>query len=200
VSLASASAEQLALATSNLRLRESLRTQSLRDPLTGLANRRELDIHLPREIARSSRDQTPLCVAVIDIDHFKRFNDTYGHAAGDEVLRAVGSLLRREIRVEDLAARMGGEEFVLVLSNATMDSTLVLAERLLCAVAELEVSYRGEALGRITCSIGLAQCPLDSSDPETLLSLADEALYRAKNLGRNRIEVAHPPGNQLSPQ
>ena len=189
-SLAEASSEQLALAITNLRLRETLRTQSLRDPLTGLSNRRELDELFPRELARALRQQQPLSVMVLDIDHFKRFNDTFGHDAGDAVLREFAHLLKKSMRIEDLVARLGGEEFVVVLPGLSAIQARELAERLRQQVQVLNVAHQGVSLGQITTSIGISQCPPYPINEQDLITRADAALYLAKNSGRNRTEVA----------
>lgn len=188
--MAEAASEQLALAITNLRLRETLRTQSLRDPLTGLSNRRELEEQLPKEIARSSRVGTHTSVLLLDIDHFKRFNDTHGHDAGDAVLREFGHLLRKMMKPEDIVARLGGEEFVIVLSNTDITSAKACALEICRAVSALGVSFRGVSLGSITTSIGASESPLHGIDAKNLLSLADNALYEAKKNGRNRVELA----------
>lgn len=196
-SMAEAASEQLALAITNLNLRETLRTQSLRDALTGLSNRRELEEQLPKEIARSQRAGGHTSVLLLDIDHFKRFNDTHGHDAGDAVLREFGHALQKMARQEDIVARLGGEEFVIVLSNANVEAAKEFAERVCASVTAMDVKFRDTSLGKVTASIGVAECPTHAVDANRLLSLADEALYRAKNNGRNRVEIStsgsHPP-------
>ena len=188
--MAEAVSEQLALAITNMRLRETLRTQSLRDPLTGLSNRRELDENLPREIARSQSANQPTSLMVLDIDHFKRFNDTFGHDAGDSVLREFAHLLRKSVRIEDIVARLGGEEFIVVLPSMPSAAAAVLAEDIRARVEQMEVVHRGVSLGKITCSIGVAECPRHATEAATLVSTADAALYRAKTRGRNRVAVS----------
>lgn len=190
VALAEAAAEQLALAVANLRLRETLRTQSLRDPLTGLPNRRELEEALPREAARAERTQEPLTMLVLDIDHFKRFNDTYGHEAGDTVLQCFGRLLAETVRGEDLVVRLGGEEFVVLLPNTSVESGVEHAERIRVRIGQLSVKHHGQPLGGISASIGLATFRTHTHDIGQLLGLADAALYKAKSDGRNRVQVA----------
>ena len=190
VVLAEAAAEQLALAVANLRLRETLRTQSLRDPLTGLPNRRELEEALPREAARADRTREPLTMLVLDIDHFKRFNDTYGHEAGDTVLQCFGRLLSETVRGEDLVVRLGGEEFVVLLPNTSVEDGTQHAERIRLKVSQLSVKHHGQSLGSISASIGLATLQVHTHDADQLLGLADAALYKAKNDGRNRVQVA----------
>ena len=193
VEMAEAAAEQLALAVANLRLRETLRTQSLRDHLTGLANRRELEEALPREIARADRSGEPLSVMALDIDHFKRFNDTHGHDAGDSLLRVFGRLLSEHVRGEDLVVRLGGEEFAIVLPNTTSEQAVEHGERLLKLVAKMAAHHNGAPLGQVTTSIGVATYPRHTKDSQHLLTLADTALYAAKNAGRNRVELAPLP-------
>lgn len=190
VVLAEAAAEQLALAVANLRLRETLRTQSLRDPLTGLPNRRELEEALPREAARAERTAEPLTMLVLDIDYFKRFNDTYGHEAGDTVLQCFGRLLSETVRGEDLVVRLGGEEFVVLLPNTSAEAGAEHAERIRLRVSQLSVKHHGQPLGNISASIGLATFRTHTHDIGQLLGLADAALYKAKNDGRNRVQVA----------
>ncbi|QQS53481.1 MAG: PAS domain S-box protein [Candidatus Competibacteraceae bacterium] len=180
--------ESIKLALSNLKLRATLREQAIRDPLTGLFNRRYLDETLPRELSRCQRGGEPLTVAMLDLDHFKHFNDNYGHEAGDVVLRAVGGLLRQSLRGGDIACRYGGEELVLILSGATLADTRARLEKLRRAVMQLHPSFRGSGeLPAITVSVGLAVARSDETDAAALLGRADAALYRAKEQGRNRV-------------
>jgi len=188
--LAKALAEQVALAVANLRLRETLRSQSIRDPLTGLYNRRYLEETLEREIRRAERNRHSMGILMFDIDRFKQFNDTFGHDAGDAVLREVGVLLRTRFRAEDIACRYGGEEFVVILPEAFLDDTRTRAEELREAAKHLHVSPRGRALGSVTVSVGVAVFPDHGVTGDTLLQAADAALYRAKQNGRDRIEAA----------
>lgn len=183
-------AEHLALALANLKLRETLRSQSIRDALTGLFNRRYMEETLEREILRAKRNHTALSVIMIDIDHFKQFNDKFGHDAGDVVLQKLSSLLQSSFRGEDIPCRHGGEEFALLLPDTSVEDARQRAEQLRIAVEKLEIFYREKPLGRITLSIGIAVFPDHGSDPKTLLRLADEALYRAKANGRNQVIVA----------
>lgn len=183
-------AEQLSLAMINLRLREELRTQSLRDPLTGLCNRRYLNENLQRELLRCERRHQPLSVVMLDIDHFKRFNDTYGHIPGDELLAEVGHVLARHVRAEDLACRYGGEEFVLVLPETTRDAALQRAEEVRAAIGEVTVQHLGQTLGPVSASLGVASSPESGRTAAELLQSADAALYRAKAAGRNRTVAA----------
>jgi diguanylate cyclase (GGDEF)-like protein/PAS domain S-box-containing protein len=186
-------AGQVGLSLANIRLREALRTQSIKDPLTGLYNRRYLEEMMEREIRRAVRAGHALGVLMLDLDHFKKFNDTYGHDAGDRILRETGSFLYRSIRVEDIACRFGGEEFVVILPTADLKAAQVRAERIRSKVCELVVLHEGNSLGKITVSIGVAGVPVHGTSPKELLDAADAALYRAKKEGRNRVVVAGPP-------
>jgi diguanylate cyclase (GGDEF)-like protein len=185
--LAATLAEQLASAFANLKLRESLRQQSIRDALTGLFNRRFLEESLQREFARAQRSRKPLAAIMLDVDHFKRFNDTFGHEAGDLVLREVGALLRRQVRGGDIACRFGGEEFLMLLPETTFEVARARAEQLREAVHELRPVQNGQALGTITISLGIALFPDHGDTPASLIQAADAALYRAKKAGRDRV-------------
>jgi diguanylate cyclase (GGDEF)-like protein len=180
-------AEQVALALANLRLREALRSQSVIDPLTGLFNRRYLETVLERECRRGMRAGRPLTVLMLDVDHFKNVNDTWGHDAGDLVLRELASLLRAHFRGDDIACRYGGEEFVVLLSEASMDAAYTRAEQLRESVHHLAIQFRQQTLGAITISIGLASLPEHGDTPEELVTAADRALYEAKTSGRDRV-------------
>jgi diguanylate cyclase (GGDEF)-like protein len=183
-------AETIALALANLRLRETLRNQSIRDPLTGLFNRRYLDESLDLDVARSARAGGALGVIMLDVDHFKRFNDLHGHDAGDAVLQEMGKLLSQHVRKGDVACRYGGEEFVLVLPGATAEQARARAETLRAAAQAMTLSHKGQALGAVTVSLGVAAFPDHGNDPKVILTAADAALYAAKRAGRNRIEIA----------
>ena len=167
------------------RLEAELREQAIRDPLTGLFNRRYLDETLPRELSRCQRGGQPLSVAMLDLDHFKDFNDSYGHEAGDIVLRAIGDLLQKSLRAGDIACRYGGEELTLILPGATRADVQPRMEDLRQAVADLHLHSRAGALPTITVSIGLTEAADTDTDAATLLLRADAALYRAKQQGRN---------------
>ncbi len=175
--------------TQHRKAREILREQSIRDPLTDLFNRRFLDESLDRELARARRDGVPLALLMIDIDHFKRLNDTYGHPAGDEVIRRLGNLLRCGARGGDLPCRYGGEEFLLVLPNMTAETAAGRAEQWRAAFASERVRV-GESVIQSTASIGVAIFPWHGDCRATLIHAADEALYAAKRGGRNRVVVA----------
>lgn len=188
--LAVAVADQVGLALANLRLRETLRQQSIRDPLTGLFNRRFLEEFLNREVRRAVRSTRPLAVIMMDLDHFKRFNDTFGHDAGDLLLREIGRVLQSQVRDSDIACRYGGEEFALILPDTTLDTGCQRAERIREAAHGLNLQHAGWSLGKVALSAGVAVYPENGSDPATLLRAADQALYRAKHEGRDRVVLA----------
>ncbi len=188
--LAIAVAEQLSLALANLKLQQQLKSQSIQDPLTGLFNRRYLETTLERELQRARRNQQPMSVIMLDVDYFKRFNDTFGHEAGDAVLRELGQLLQKSIRGSDFACRYGGEELTLVMPGASLEIAIARAEQLRQGVKQLQVNYRGQPLGAIALSLGVASFPEHGSTAESVMRAADAALYKAKNSGRDRVEVA----------
>jgi diguanylate cyclase (GGDEF)-like protein len=185
-------AEHLAVVLYSLGLRESLRVQSLRDPLTGLYNRRYLEESLPREMERCERRGRPLSVLMLDVDHFKRFNDEHGHGAGDALLTRIGQVLAAVTRGEDIACRYGGEEFTILMPEANPAQALARAEQIREAVANATVSYMRRELGPVSVSIGVNQLRPGMESVETLMSGADRALYVAKAQGRNRV-VSHAP-------
>jgi diguanylate cyclase (GGDEF)-like protein len=193
VQLIETAAEQLAMALSNLELQERLRIQSIREPLTGLFNRRYLEESLARELARCERRGLPLAVMMLDLDHFKRFNDTHGHPGGDALLAGFGALLQSLSRQEDIACRYGGEEFTLILPEAGPQAALERAEQIRVAVEGMRIQHLGKDLPPVTVSIGLAFAPDDGVDPESLVRHADRALYKAKSRGRNRVESDRDP-------
>lgn len=186
-------AENISLALSNIRLREQLQSKSIRDPLTGAFNRRHMSEVLEREILRAERKQIQLGLLMIDIDHFKRFNDTFGHAAGDRVLVGLKQELEEQMRDSDLVCRMGGEEFVVLLTDTSRDMILQKAEQIRQAVSQMNLTYNGTSLGEITVSIGVAAYPDHGVEESDLLRRADEALYEAKETGRNRAVEARTP-------
>jgi diguanylate cyclase (GGDEF)-like protein len=165
----------------------NLHTQAVTDPLTRLVNRRYLAEFLPRELIRTQRTGNSLAVLMIDLDHFKRINDTFGHDAGDLVLTHVARLLMAHIRGSDIACRYGGEEFVLVLPDTTLEGAHRRAEEIRAAVQGLNLRHQGKALDPVTVSIGLALYPEHAAGPDALIRIADEALYEAKAAGRNRV-------------
>jgi len=183
-------AESLALAISNLRLRETLRYQAIRDPLTGLFNRRYLLETLDRELHRAAVRDQHLTMAMLDMDHFKRFNDTYGHAAGDAVLSRFGIILREWKRGEDIVARYGGEEFAIVLLDMSADKAFERLDSLRKIIETTAIEYYGQLLPPLTISGGISVYPLHAVNRDDLISIADAALYDAKRNGRNRISVA----------
>ncbi len=183
-------AEKLSMALANLSLQERLRQQSIRDPLSGLFNRRYLEESGARELSRCARRGLPLSLLMIDIDHFKAFNDAHGHAGGDAVLAQFGKLLQSMTRGEDIACRIGGEEFTLILPEADLDAASERAEAIRLAVEAMPVPYLGNLLPQVTVSIGVAGYPAHGRTQEALMHAADEALYRAKRAGRNRIDIA----------
>jgi diguanylate cyclase (GGDEF)-like protein len=185
--LASTLAEHISLSLANLKLRESLRHQAIRDSLTGLFNRRYLQETLEREIHRVQRRDATLGVIMMDVDHFKNFNDTYGHEAGNRLLAVLGRYLQGSIRAEDIACRYGGEEFTLILPEVSPEVLLERAEAIRKGAEELEVLYQGTMLGGVTISLGLSYFPQHGAEGETLLQAADAALYQAKRSGRNRV-------------
>ena len=191
--IAEQATEQFSLALANFRLQEDLRHQSIRDPLTGLYNRRYLEESLSREISRCQRRKLPLVVMMLDLDAFKSFNDRHGHPGGDALLSAFGRLLQSHCRPEDIACRFGGEEFTLILPEADAGIGYERARAILAATAQMVVSHHGVSLGRITTSIGLSFLPDDGSTGTELLEAADKALYQAKAEGRNRVVSAEIP-------
>jgi diguanylate cyclase (GGDEF)-like protein/PAS domain S-box-containing protein len=183
-------AAQVGLSVANIRLREALRTQSVRDALTGLYNRRYLEETLEREMRRAARAAQSLGILMIDLDHFKKFNDTYGHDAGDAVLRETGASLSKGIRAEDFVCRFGGEEFVVILPTADPETSRARAERLRTKMRELTIMYQGKSLGMVTISVGVAAFPAHGTSPKELMVAADAAFYEAKRGGRDQVVVA----------
>ncbi|MEY4427349.1 MAG: hypothetical protein RLZZ182_38, partial [Pseudomonadota bacterium] len=183
--------ETLKLALSNLRLRAGLREQATHDGLTGLYNRGFMNERLPVEIQRSRREGARVALAMIDVDHFKRLNDEYGHEAGDTVLRAIGQVLLKHAKVYDLACRYGGEEMTLIMPGRSLVDALPVVETIHSQIAALMLEFNGSMLPRVTVSIGLADTLGGAAD--ALLRRADESLYQAKREGRNRIVCSQPP-------
>lgn len=192
--LAVALAEQAGLALANIRLREALHLQSIRDPLTGLYNRRYMNDVMRRELSRARRSRDSLAVAIIDIDFFKHFNDSFGHDAGDYVLQHVAKLLETCVRQSDVVCRFGGEEFVLLMPEISCELAEQRAGELLVAVRRLDLTHGNRTLGPITVSLGMALYPLHGESSEVLLAAADSALYQAKESGRNRYIIVDSAG------
>lgn len=187
--LATVLAKQVALSLWNLKLRESLRNQSICDPLTGLFNRRYMEESLEREFSRANRHKSSVAIVMVDLDHFKRFNDTFGHQAGDALLRGLGDLLKKNTRSQDIACRYGGEEFALVLSDTSVDGAFKRAEILRQQVKQMTVEYDGQLLGAVSVSMGVALFPDHGATMDDVLRASDQALYSAKREGRDRVSV-----------
>jgi len=187
--------EAIKLSLSNLRLREKLHEQAMRDPLTGLFNRRYLEETLPRELHRAQREKSPVCVVMLDLDHFKRFNDMFGHGVGDLMLRTVGEVLQDNLRKSDISCRQGGDEFLLVLADSSLEDTWQRVEQIRIIVKEMQIRQDEKLLGTMTLSAGIVEGGEYRTVGE-LLRAADKALYAAKQAGRDRIVVwqASDPG------
>lgn len=206
--LSQITADQVALAVANLKLRATLHYQSTRDQLTQLYNRRYLLDNMEREFCRAARDNSELTLQMLDVDHFKRFNDSYGHGAGDLVLREVGALLRRSVRGSDIPCRYGGGEFLIVLLDRDVADATKRADSLRRQIGDLSLDHRGAPLASVTASIGIAGYPRDGDSLELLLNNADQALYAAKAQGRDRVvrydeihaPAANPAGDHGSEQ
>jgi diguanylate cyclase (GGDEF)-like protein len=182
--------ETIKLSLSNLKLRDELRQQAIQDPLTGLFNRRYLDETLPRELDRARRLNAPLCVVMLDIDGFKKFNDSFGHGPGDTLLREIANILREHLRKSDISCRYGGDEFVLVMPDSSIADTQERVEQIRILLKGLQKKHLGtQSLGPITLSAGIAHMPEHGTTEKELLRAADEALYYAKNAGRDRIII-----------
>ncbi len=186
-------AQHVAMALVSLRMQEALRNQAIRDPLTGLFNRRYMEESLEREIRRAIRHRSSVGIIMLDIDHFKQFNDTYGHTAGDILLQTLGRVLQSSIRAEDIACRYGGEEFVLVLPDAGLEDTFRRAEQVRLRVREMTIEHHGQLVAPITVSAGVAAAPDHGETVDALISAADFALYRAKAEGRDCVVMAPRP-------
>jgi diguanylate cyclase (GGDEF)-like protein/PAS domain S-box-containing protein len=187
---AQAATEQLSLILANLRLRDTLRNQSIRDPQTGLFNRRYMEDSLDRELSRAERSGKPVVVAMLDIDHFKHLNDNYGHSAGDAVLRDWSNLLKTRFRGSDIVCRYGGEEFVIILPEISVDNARQRLEQLRQDLRRVAVRQDGQTIDGVTVSMGIAYYPVHGRTNQSLLQTADKALYRAKELGRDCIVTA----------
>jgi diguanylate cyclase (GGDEF)-like protein len=181
--------QRISITLSSIALREELQKFSYEDGLTGLKNRRYFDQLFEHESAVAQRNDLPLSLLIIDIDHFKKFNDTYGHEAGDNALKIVAGILQKQFRESDLVCRYGGEEFVVVMPGATSEAAMDKASQLSSAVRDVAIIHREKDLGALTVSVGVASWPESGEKPLQILTLADRALYRAKEAGRNRIEI-----------
>jgi diguanylate cyclase (GGDEF)-like protein len=180
-------AERAAIAISAIRRVERLQIRATRDALTGIYNRRFMEEALAIEQSRAERRGSSIGLMMMDVDYFKRFNDTFGHDAGDAVLRGIGRLLRRTMREGDLPCRYGGEEFAVILPGADLAQTRQRAEAIRTAIEHWKPQDEGHAFGQVTVSIGIAALPLNGNSWQTALKVADEALYSAKRGGRNRV-------------
>jgi diguanylate cyclase (GGDEF)-like protein len=161
--------------------------------LTGLFNRRFLQESLVRELERARRKKHPLSLLFIDLDHFKRFNDTFGHDTGDFVLRSLAEVLRSSFRSDDIVCRYGGEEFAFILPESSAQDSVIRADSLRNKVKELTLEYHGQRLGSVTLSIGIAAFPDHGANDEELLKTADRCLYESKSSGRDRVTMAVTP-------
>ena len=185
-------AEDIALAIANLGLREELRRQAIRDPLTGLYNRRYMQEFLDRELSRAARRSRSVAVLMVDLDHFKLYNDTYGHGAGDQALAGVGEVLLRSVRAEDLACRYGGEEFCVILTECPLEQAVKRATEIRQRIRQCRLQRDDRARDPLTTSIGVAAFAETTDRGDLLLKFADEALYQAKRNGRDCVVAAKP--------
>jgi diguanylate cyclase (GGDEF)-like protein/PAS domain S-box-containing protein len=188
--LAVSVASQIALSLASLQLRDTLREQSIRDPLTRLFNRRFLEESLERELQVANRKKQAVAVLFLDLDHFKRFNDTFGHDAGDMVLQALADLFRAFFRATDMCCRYGGEEFAIILPESSAQDAAIRADALRSEVKNLRLQYKKQTLGPLTLSAGIAAFPEHGSTAEELLKIADQCLYESKSRGRDVVTVA----------
>ncbi|PDW02434.1 diguanylate cyclase [Candidatus Viridilinea mediisalina] len=184
--LAAALADHASLGISNVLLRDALREQAHRDPLTGLFNRRYLDEAMQREIARARREDYPIALALLDIDHFKKINDNFGHSAGDAVLRNIANLLHDAVRSSDIVCRYGGEEFLIVMPLSNAEAVLDRTEQLRALIKQLLIEHDGKLLPTITASAGITTLNPKEDQLQPALERADQALYIAKAAGRDR--------------
>lgn len=185
--LAYSVAEHLGLALANLSLQEKLRSQALRDPLTGLYNRRFFEQKLTEHVNNSATSTESLSLLMLDLDHFKRFNDNFGHDAGDYVLKEISAMLKRTVSDDEIACRLGGEELAVILPHSDMDEATEYADNIVTQIRTMHLEHKGLSLGQLSVSIGVSTYPEPSSDIEGLVKMADKALYMAKEQGRDRV-------------
>jgi diguanylate cyclase (GGDEF)-like protein len=192
--LAKSMADQTALGLANLQLQETLRTRAMRDPLTGLFNRRSMEESLDRAFRNAQRESTSLSVMMLDVDHFKRYNDTYGHAGGDALLQQLAQLMVELFRGDDVVCRYGGEEFLVIMPGTDLTTVNRRAEQLRLEAKNLQVRLNGQSLGAITVSVGVAVYPDHAATADSLNAIADAALYEAKRGGRDRVAMPRTKG------
>ncbi|CDT80262.1 conserved hypothetical protein [Vibrio coralliirubri] len=185
--LAFSVSEHLGLALANLSLQEKLRSQALSDPLTGLFNRRFFEQKLEEHSMNSATSEQPLSLLMLDLDHFKRFNDNFGHDAGDFVLKEISALLKQSVSEDEIACRLGGEELAVLLPHYSMQEATEFGQTLCDAVRSMHLEHKGLSLGQLGVSIGVATYPKPASDTESLVKMADNSLYMAKDMGRSRV-------------
>jgi len=182
-------ASQIALSLASLQLSDTLREQSIRDPLTPLFNRRFLEESFERELQLARHKKQSIAVLFLDLDHFKRFNDTFGHDAGGLVLQSLADLFRNFFRATDICCRYGGEEFAIILPESTSQDAAIRADALRSEVKSLRLQYKKQSLGQLTLSVGVAAFPEHGSTSEELLKIADECLYESKARGRDVVTL-----------
>jgi diguanylate cyclase (GGDEF)-like protein len=188
--LAIAMGEGIKLAISNIELREELREQTIRDPLTGLYNRRFLEDSLARELSHAQRRNTSLCVSMLDSDNFKGFNDTFGHATGDALLAELGRILRENLRMSDIACRYGGDEFVLILPDSSLEDTRHRVQQILEQVKVVRIWHKDQLLESLTVSAGFAVAHEHNFNVREILRAADEVLYAAKQTECDNVVIS----------
>jgi diguanylate cyclase (GGDEF)-like protein len=180
-------AEHLGLALANLSMQEKLRAQAISDPLTGLYNRRFFEEQLAEELVMSKREQSALSLLMLDLDHFKRFNDNFGHDAGDFVLKSISTLLVDMVSDEKVVCRLGGEEFAIIAPNTSVGDSQNLAQKICDAIRQLHLKMKDLTLGQLSISIGIATAPTNSIEIDELIKFSDVALYESKERGRDQV-------------
>jgi diguanylate cyclase (GGDEF)-like protein len=186
-------AETVAMKLAHLRLQEKLKVQAIRDPLTGIFNRRYMEESLQRELSRAERRCSSVGVIMIDLDHFKRYNDSFGHEAGDRVLQEVAAVLRDSYRREDIVCRYGGEELLVIVPEMKREEVIERADLVRERIRQIRIQHRNQLLPGITASFGVAVYPDDAKTQSDLLNKADMALYNAKHAGRDRVMASYEP-------